>query len=356
MNDAVIPQVLAQLPRPESCTVVSEELHNINTRVNAVFVINGKSENRSFLFNQEGKVIEMDILGNAKTQTAEMTTGQQTLPQKLTIPFKVHRGEIFVKASVNGVEEDFLLDSGAPVLILNSSYLPDNAGKPMQGIAAGIGGAVDNMTTVHLDNFNLAGLEIKNADVLAYDMSQVEKMVKHKHAGLIGYDVFKEYEITFDYKHKVITLIKTDDNGNYTGQATAQPPVATAPFNMVMHIPVLTMTISGKDYKMGIDCGAQGNLFYEKYIKDLADNFTPKKKEKLGGAGKEVTKVPTGIIEEAHISNAAFTHMRTACSDASLDQLNNGYGLKIDGLLGYPFLKQYKTTINYKKKEIRFYR
>jgi hypothetical protein len=188
-------------------------------------------------------------------------------------------------------------------------------------------------------------------------MSHVEKMVKHKHSGIIGYEVFKEYEIAFDYIKKVITLVKTDDNGSYTEPQPRQPvPVGTATFDMMQHIPALSMTISGKDYKMGIDCGAESNLFYEKYIKDLGDNFVTKKKEKLGGAGKEVTKVSMGIIEEGHIGNVIFTNMRTACSDDNLDQLNNGYGLKIDGLLGYPFLKQYKTTINYKKKEIRFYR
>ena len=358
MNDAIVPQVLAQLPRPSSCKVTSEELRNINTKINAVFVINGKEENRSFLFNKEGKVIEMDILGNAQTNTEviSMNQGHVTLPQKITLPFKIKRGEIFVRATLNGTEQDFLLDSGAPMLILNGKHLPNGVGKPSQAQADGIGGNVGKMTTVHLDSFNLGGLEIRDADVLAYDMGQVEKMVKRKHAGLIGYEVFKEYEITFDYDTKTVTLVKTDAAGNRAENVAQQPvPLAVAPLDLVLHIPVLTITISGKEYRMGLDCGAESNLLYEKHIKDLGDNFTPKKKAKLGGAGKEVIKVPTGIIGEAHIGNAVFAHMRTACSDSQVDQLNNGYGLKMDGLLGYPFLKQYVTTINYKKKEIRFY-
>ncbi len=358
MNDTVVPQVLAQLPKPTACKVTSEELHNINTKVSAVFVINGKEADRSFLFNKDGKVVEMDILGNAKTKTSvvQMDKGKLTLPQKVTLPFKLKRGEIFVKATLNGTEQDFLLDSGAPVLMLNGKHLPKGAGKPSGAQANGIGGDVGNMTMVHVDSFNLGGIEIEDAEALAYDMGQVEKMVKHKHAGLIGYEVFKEYEVTFDYQNKLLTLVKTDANGNRAENVAQQPmPVATAGFEMVMHIPMLNITISGKEYRMGLDCGAESNLFYEKHIKDLGDNFERKRKAKLGGAGEQVTKVPTGIIREGHIGKAVFTHMRTACSDGQIDQLNQGYELQTDGLLGYPFLKQYVTTINYKKKEIRFY-
>ncbi len=358
MNDAVVPQILAQMPKPDSYKIAGEEQEGNSTRIQAVFVISGEEQKRSFVFNKDCVVTELDILGNAKVKAMEMpvSQGPENMPAKMTVPFTLKHKEIFVKAKLNGTEGDFLLDSGAPLLILNSAHLPKGAGKQMGAIAAGVGGAAGDMSMVHMDSLNWYGLEIKNSDALANDFSHLEKQLKHKFLGLIGYEVFKDYEITFDYAHQVITLVKTDDNGNCPGNM--QPngtAICTAPFEQIMHIPVISVNISGKDYRMGIDCGAAGNLFYEKYIPTLEGNYKAKKKEKLAGAGKKVTKVPTGIIMMSSIGKTEFKNMRTAFSDNELSELNNGYGLKLDGLLGYPFLKQYKTSINYKKKEMRFY-
>jgi len=358
MNDAVMPQILAQMPKPDSCKITGEEQEGNGTRIRAVFIINGEEQKRSFLFNKDCVVTELDILGNAKATAMETPVSQspETMPAKMTMPFRLKHGEIFVKAQLNGTEGEFLLDSGAPLLILNSAHLPKDAGKQTGTVAAGVGGTAGDIKMVHLDSLNWYGLEIKNSDALANDFGHLEKQLKHKFLGLIGYEVFKEYEITFDYDNKVITLVKTDDNGNCPGNMQQNgTPVCTTPFDQVMHIPVITLNISGNDYKMGIDCGAAGNLFYEKYIPTLKGNYNAKKNEKLAGAGKKITKVPTGIIKVSMIGKTEFKNMRTAFSDDELNELNNGYGLKIDGLLGYPFLKQYKTSINYKKKVMKFY-
>jgi len=358
MNDAIMPQILAQMPKPDSYKITGEEQEGNNMRVHAVFMINGKQEQRSFLFNQNCVVTELDILGNAKATAMEMPVGQAAaeMPDKMTMSFTLKHNEIFVKAKLNGTEGDFLLDSGAPMLILNSAHLPKGAGKAMGAIAAGVGGEAGDMSMVHMDSLYWCGMEMRNSDALANDFSHLEKQLKHQFLGLIGYEVFKDYEITFDYANQVITLVKTDDNGNCPANMQQNGTViCTAPFDQVMHIPVISVSISGKDYRMGIDCGAAGNLFYEKYIPALEGNYKAKKKEKLAGAGKKVTKVPTGIIKVSSIGKTAFKNMRTAFSDDELNELNNGYGLKVDGLLGYPFLKQYKTSINYKKKEMRFY-
>lgn len=71
MNDMVIPQVLQQLQRPDSYTVLKKEKIGPNIRFETEYVYKGKKVNRNFEFNSEGKIIDLDILGDAKTVQAK---------------------------------------------------------------------------------------------------------------------------------------------------------------------------------------------------------------------------------------------------------------------------------------------
>lgn len=67
-NDMVVPQVITQLPKPDSYTFVSEKKEGKNTRVTIEVLLEGQKESRSFVFSPDGKVIELDILGKAKAE------------------------------------------------------------------------------------------------------------------------------------------------------------------------------------------------------------------------------------------------------------------------------------------------
>jgi hypothetical protein len=49
-----------------------------------------------------------------------------------------------------------------------------------------------------------------------------------------------------------------------------------------------------------------------------------------------------------------FKDMTTVFSDIS--HINKGKDIQIDGILGYEFLRQYKTVINFKTQLIEFYK
>lgn len=358
MNDAVVPQLLAQLPKPESYKIISLEKEGNDTRVKTVFSVNGQPENKSFLFNAAGKVIEMDILGNVHAEAVEMPVdnGKKTTPGVIDIPFKEKHGLIFVKAEVNGESGNFLLDTGAPLLMVNSRHFTNDSATKVDVDAQGIGGKINDMKMMHVDSFNVQGLQLRDADLLATDLHHIEKKVRTKFLGLIGYDLLKDYVVTLDYDDNNVSLVRADTQAT-SDEYGSEPPVylATAPIEMVGHIPVITVTINGKPYKMGIDCGAEGNIMYEKYIPKLGANFKAKRKLKLGGAGKDVAKVPSGIIKEAKVGKVKFEDMRTVFSDENLKTINDAYGSKLDGLVGYPFLRQYITAIDYAHMEVRFY-
>src|SRR6218665_3032328 len=68
MNDAVMPQVMAQLPIPDSYKVIKIETIGENHKVTAEYVYKDREKPRPqfFTFNKEGIVIDLDILSDAK--------------------------------------------------------------------------------------------------------------------------------------------------------------------------------------------------------------------------------------------------------------------------------------------------
>ena len=128
-------------------------------------------------------------------------------------------------------------------------------------------------------------------------------------------------------------------------------PKSEFSFEYGAHIPIIDVVINKKTYKLGIDTGASSNL-----INLSTFDVLPKRSYKikdtsiLFGADKNKTEVTIIDIKTCTISNKKFKKMEFAVSDIS--HLNEGYGLKIDGLVGYPFLSKQKMSINFLNKKV----
>lgn len=348
LNDMVVPQILAQLPEPKSYTVMEANAENDGTRVYTRYIFaNGDTAQRSFLFDKTGKITDFDILEGVKARAASVSSAPTTMPDRFELPFEVKEGIIYVKASLNGKKEDFILDSGAPLLILNGDHqISDSITKTAEKVH-GVGGAAETGIT-HIKSFDWNGLQINDADVMTMSLKHL-KNKRTSFAGLIGYDIFKNYQLTFDYRAKKITAVRAD---LLQPDSTA---LATVSSEIKGHLPVFTMKIDNKTYRMALDCGAGGNLLYARYVPELDKQVKNLKKANLAGAGSDKVKARSGKISNVVIGGVSYKDMSFAFEDETLDQLNQGYNLGIDGLLGYEFLKQHVTSINFKTGEILIY-
>ena len=84
--------------------------------------------------------------------------------------------DLFVKAELNGIERDFILDSGAPSLYLNSKYFSNtndtvNSISSAQGVSSGISG----QDVFRVNTFNFHGIRAENTDFVMSDISHLSK-------------------------------------------------------------------------------------------------------------------------------------------------------------------------------------
>ena len=274
------------------------------------------------------------------------------LPSEFTTDFSIKNGLIYVNANLNGKVRSFLLDSGLGTnLILNSDakFVENLTGTDI--CINGMGsGKCREVETSWINTFNWKGIKLSNTEVTAMSLSHLGQ--GDGFAGIIGFNTFKNYQLTFDFQHGIL---KADTKKNIEKEVKENGKlISTIPFELKDHMPVFEVEINGKKYKMGLDTGASVNVMNNKYLSDFSDSVSNIREVSMKGFGGKST-VQRGSIKETKIGGLNYDNMDYNFDNSSLNSLNKEYKYGIDGIIGYEFLKKYITVIDFKSKEIRIY-
>lgn len=257
------------------------------------------------------------------------------------IPMFINNGMVFVKANLNDQQRIFMLDSGAPMLIINQKNIEENT---MQ--AASVAGAF-HVGSVIAEHFSWAGIEYRKIEAVSVDLSHLESSTHLDIAGLIGYDILKNYEVFLDYEQQQLALL----NPGKGKLLQATSPKETIDFTLDQHLPVLEVSIGGQTLRFAMDTGAGANLIDQKYQQLLAEgSFIAGEQETLRGVDQVVRPVTAAIVHDTQMGNLHLADMKYLFTD--LSHLKTTTGLKIDGLLGYPFFQMTKCSVNYPKQRL----
>lgn len=266
-------------------------------------------------------------------------------PDSFAIPFQVRDSLIRVRADVNGRPAEFVLDNGCPYLVINSRYWQSSLQKDSAIQARGVGGAV-NAGFVMVDSFNWQGIQKQHFKAVAAELPHLGDSI----CGLMGLDLYKDYRVLFDFEEGLIRFTKPVPDT--IGADTLQPVVI--PFAMSRHLPVITGVIEQQKVVMGIDCAAMPNLIGSRWL-SMIKGVTTSGAAVLTGGGAPVL-VTQGSIQELLIDRVSYKEMKFTFDDSSLSQVNLGRDTVIDGLLGIPFLKQYRTVIDFPNRRLEIYK
>jgi len=133
-------------------------------------------------------------------------------PNIIRIPFTFTGTLITVRARIDTLEGNFFFDTGANNLLINNHYL----GKPTAlGTESGgsVTGKVRVLGSTTLDTFLLDNLLLTQLKADVIDLGHIERAKRTALLGIIGYEVFKDYEILFDYAARLLVMVKLDAIG-----------------------------------------------------------------------------------------------------------------------------------------------
>src|ERR1700744_3502667 len=125
----------------------------------------------------------------------------------LVVPIKRAGNLIIVEATVDTLEGNFVLDTGAPYLVLNETYFRD-APKLDDQDAGGINGQADKSFSTVVHNFRILDLQYSRLTADVTDLSAIENGRGIKILGLLGTRLFSRFAITVDLFHNELYIHK----------------------------------------------------------------------------------------------------------------------------------------------------
>jgi len=307
----------------------------------------------TFVFNKDNQLKQLDLLTmQVKTMGKDETQIEKGEQEIITIPIEIRNKIPVTKAIVNGESRTFLIDNGSPRLILNSKYF-GNKNDSVKSISnvQGVNTSISNMDIVQIEEFDLYGIKIKESNVLVMDVAHLEQDLGTEIYGLIGYEVYKDYDMLFDYANNTLTLIRPNATKEYLETHYKQSQIEECPIEIRGHIPMIKGKIGKTEFYFGVDCGAGSNLLDKKFYTSTKKYISKSKNVDLAGAG-ETKNVESGNLKEISIGKKKFQNTRTVFNDMS--HLNTAYNTQLDGLIGYEILSKQKILLSFQNKQLLF--
>ncbi|GAB3635608.1 aspartyl protease family protein [Hymenobacter arcticus] len=348
----LLTQLLPQYGPIEGLRVVRQEPAGPNTRYVCALTRKGTEKEVDMVLTPAGQFAELNLMpaGTKKISTT-FGPGELTTPPQLEAPAQLRNGLLLVEAEVDGRRGTFLLDTGAPALVLNKREFAAPATETTLAATggAGVNGQLAGLSYHVAQSFDWQGIKFKNKEVPTLDLTSLEqKLGGTTLLGLIGYNILSQYALTLDYRAGKVLLRQPDP------AATPPAVLMRVPFTLSGHLPVVTMTAGGQTFRVGVDCGAQANLLDQQYEAGLARVLRRASTAQLSGADAAARTVTTARLPEVRLAGPlAFRKQDTVFADmAHLNQNPNREALQ--GLVGYPLLSEYRPTIDYVNKQLYF--
>ncbi|HEV3155314.1 MAG TPA: aspartyl protease family protein [Candidatus Baltobacteraceae bacterium] len=249
------------------------------------------------------------------------------------VPVHFTRNGIVVTAAVNGKPVNFLLDSGASNLVIDSGFAASLGAKSYGHHGADIGGKVDRSQTM-LDSVDIGDLHLRNVAFTELPFSQNDD--GYQVSGLLGFDFIASSVVQIDFKAGTVTLLPRssfDPDALHLNQVQAQ---------LDDGIPRVQMSSEGVPGWFVLDTGSFVTMAYRQYVDKLPSApMVQSDDDHFIAVGGE------NAAERRALSDVVFGGIKFGVVYAMMPKTAHFELYGYDGLLGRDVLAEYKIYFDY---------
>ncbi|MDX2070731.1 MAG: pepsin/retropepsin-like aspartic protease family protein [Haliscomenobacter sp.] len=261
----------------------------------------------------------------------------------VSVPFQFSGTNILINVDLGHKNGLFILDTGAPALVINDPH------PKKEVLANGVNGAL-SMEDTTIRFVKIEQVEWRNISAYALDLRQLETRNRLKILGLVGYELLKKHEVLIAPKEQILYLLPADES-SFSG---LPQPMVKIPVALEEHIPIIEVKINGKNWKFGIDTGAESNLISAECLTALSTAVYQKKGiDNVRGLDKKVKSCQIVELNNLEIGNLVFEKIDFTAID--FDHIAAQSGIQLDGLIGSALLSKMKFSINYRKRNFKIW-
>jgi len=272
--------------------------------------------------------------------------------QTVTVPIKRAGNLIIIEAQLDTLIGNFVLDTGAPGLVLNETYFRDAAHSDNKEVG-GIGGKTHAFSTI-VNNLSILDLHYDRLKADVTDLSGIENSKGIKILGLLGTRLFSKFAITVDLFNNVLYIHKLDDKGEIIpGERVFGHSDMKTSFKLLDDVIFIKGSVNDNDMWFAFDTGAECNLLDYDNFKKLARKMRVISHRTVTGIGGSQYESSFAFFDNLVIGNYLFKNNHVMFT--RLDEVGKAYNSTVDAILGNDFFSRGIFTINFVKKDFEMY-
>jgi predicted aspartyl protease len=245
---------------------------------------------------------------------------------------------------------DFILDTGAGTSLL-ASELAKQLGVKIIGSKEGqsAGGNV-SVSLTKVDWLAVGETKLTDVDMGVVDLGQIGKTIGAKIDGDLGYNFLKHFRITIDYRDCEIRF--DDPKRVEVSGRPAQTEIAIRLAHPAKPLILVDVHANGRGpFQFAIDTGTSTTAITPELAKELNVVTSAIPPVTSGGAPVNVT---AGAFQSFQVGGAKIDNLAVIVADF-FSMLSQAVGAKLDGIVGYNFLRDYKVVIDYPNERLRLF-
>jgi len=280
-----------------------------------------------------------------------MTTATLS-PRNAKIKFRLAGGAqplILLPTRVNGAGPfDFILDTGAGTSLL-STELAQQLNIKVLGTKEGqsAGGKV-SVSLAKVESLALGQAKIEDVEVGIVDLGHIGKTIGTKIDGDVGYNFLKHFRVTIDYQTGEIRFDDPKRTENFGKPSKAEIPMRLA--SPAKPLVLVDVYANGRGpFQFAIDTGTSTTAISPEAAQQLGIASSPIGPLTTGGSQVNVT---AGNLKSFQVGGARIDDLVVVVADF-FAMLSQAVGAKLDGIVGYNFLRNFRVVMDYPSEKFR---
>lgn len=265
------------------------------------------------------------------------------------IPFSRAGNLVLIRVKADTTEGNFILDTGAPGLVLNITYFRDypattELNEEQSGITGGVSAV--KKTQVGKLSFDCVTGNAVTADLV--NLGHIENARGVKIFGLIGLSILRRFEMIIDYENSLLYLYRIPKKNASTFKSYLLKDTSaynTVPIKVWNNKIVANPVIAGKKLRLIIDTGAESNVLDSRLPDKVFENVEVLRRIKLTGAGDKKVEALYGNLNNLTIGNQHTGSLPVIITNLEKTCLVDNECF--DGILGFDFLSLHKIGFNF---------
>jgi predicted aspartyl protease len=250
---------------------------------------------------------------------------------------------------VNGAGPfDFILDTGAGTSLL-STELAQQLNIKVLGTKEGqsAGGKV-SVSLAKVESLALGQAKIEEVEVGIVDLGHIGKTIGTKIDGDVGYNFLKHFRVTIDYQTAEIRFDDPKRTENFGKPSKAEIPMRLA--SPAKPLVLVDVYANGRGpFQFAIDTGTSTTAISPEAAQQLGIASSPIGPLTTGGSQVNVT---AGNLKSFQVGGARIDDLVVVVADF-FAMLSQAVGAKLDGIVGYNFLRNFRVVMDYPSEKFR---